>query len=215
MGKKRIKDFSADSDSQQPSKKTDKGKRSLVKTGKEHGRITDMGAVAMAEAEQLKAKEKEIEKASAKSAKKETQAALAKRKKVAKKRSKKYLAAKKQVDRTKVYPVEEAVKVTKKTSISRFDGQMEMHLIVKEKKLKRIVTLPYQIDKQKKLTIASEKKAPLIHLVLGRLKTKDAELVANIQAIIASIGPKNIKKAVIKATMGPGIKVALTSSKKT
>lgn len=206
MGKKRIKDFSADSDGQQSDKKTDKGKRALVKTGKEHGRITDMSAVAMAEVEELKAKEKAIEKIAQESAKKEAKATTAK-KKAAKKRSQRYLAAKKQVDRTKLYSPQEAIIMAKKTSISRFDGKLEAHLVVKEKKLRRTVTLPHPIDKQKKLAIASEKKAPLVHLTLGQLKTKDAELEANLQAIIAAIGPKNIKKAIIKATMGPGIKV--------
>ena len=57
--------------------------------------------------------------------------------------------------------------------------------------------------------IRTEKGAPLIHLVFGSVKQPEKELVANLETIIKAISAKNIQKAVIKATMGPAIKVAI------
>jgi len=197
MGKKRIKIMGAD---KEPKEK--KG-RKLVKTGKEHGRITDMGAMALDEAEKIKEKELELEKlAAAKVAQKKKV-----KKKPARKRGKKYLAAKKQVDRTKFYPLAEAIKLMKETSISRFNGKAEVHLVVSEKGLKKEVKLPHGLEKQAKLAIATEAKAPLIHLVIGQVDAKESDLVENFQAIIRAVGSKNIKKAILTSTMGPGIKV--------
>jgi large subunit ribosomal protein L1 len=59
------------------------------------------------------------------------------------------------------------------------------------------------------IDIKTEKNAPLIHLVFGSVKQPEKELKANLETVVAAIGPKNIRKAVVKATMGPGIKVKL------
>jgi len=182
--------------------------RKIVKTGKEHGRITDMGAMALDEAELIKEKELELEKLATAKAKKVEKG---KAKKPARKRSKRYLAAKKKVDRTKFYPLAEAIKLMKETSISRFNGKVEVHLVTREKGLKKEVKLPHKIDKQTKLKIASEKKAPLIHLIIGKMDAKESDLEKNFQAIIEAVGTKNISKAVLTSTMGPGIKVDLSS----
>lgn len=202
MGKKRIKVFG---DEEEVPQKKKKEERKIVKTGKEHGRITDMGAVALAEAETLKEKEAELEKLVSTKAKEEKKEP----KKPARKRGQRYLKAKKQIDRTKFYPLEEAIKLLKKTSTSRFKAKVELHLNVKEKGLKKTVILPHPLDKQTSLKVATEKKAPLIHLVIAKLEAKEAEIAANFQAIIQAIGKSNIRKAVLAATMGPGIKVKL------
>lgn len=48
---------------------------------------------------------------------------------------------------------------------------------------------------------------PLIHTIIGKLTQPDEELVANFKALVKAIGTTNIQKAVLKASMGPGIKV--------
>lgn len=197
VGKKRIKIVGEETSKE-------KG-RKIVKTGKEHGRITDMGAIALDEAEKIKERGKELEKLAIAKARKEQ-----KRKKPARKRGKRYLSAKKLVDRTKLYPLPEAIKLAKKTSISHFNGKVEIHLVTKEKGLKKTINLPHKVGKQAELKIATEKKAPLIHLVIGKLDTKDSDLAENFQAIIRAVGTNNIKKAVLTSTMGPGVKVDLT-----
>lgn len=203
MGKKRIKIISGEDEEV---KKAVRGKRVIVKTGKEHGRITDMGAMALDEAKLREEKEKELKKLAVKAVKKKKV-----KKRPAQKRGKRYLTARKQIDRTKFYPLVEAIKLVKATSISRFNGKVEIHLVTREKGLKKEVKLPHKIDKLTKLKIASEKKAPLIHLVIGKLDAKESDLNDNFQAIIEAVGTKNIKKAVLTSTMGPGIKVDLSS----
>jgi len=273
MGKKRIKVVGVE-ETPKKTKKEEKG-RKIVKTGKEHGRITDMGAEALAEAERIKEKEKKLaEETKAKAKKVVKRKARTK----AKKRGKKYLEAKKKVDRNKVYPLPEAIKLAQETSISKFNGAIEVHLVVKESGLKGEVKFPYATGKQTKIAIVndvllkkiakgkidfdvllatpavmpkltkyakilgprglmpnpkagtitekpeelakkmagktlfkSEAKAPLIHLVIGKVDFKANDLEANFRALIEAVGINKIKKAVITSTMGPGIKVDLTS----
>jgi large subunit ribosomal protein L1 len=59
------------------------------------------------------------------------------------------------------------------------------------------------------IDIKTEKNAPLIHLVFGSVKQPEKELKANLETVIAAVGGKNIRKATISASMGPGIKVAV------
>jgi len=209
MGKKRIATITPEGKTKKEEKK-----RQLVKSGKQHGRVTDMGQVALEEAEKIKEKEKELEKEAKAKAKKET-AREAKKKKKFKKRGRRYLKAKKQIDQTKAYPVKKAVKLAKQTSISRFNGKIELHLNIKEKGLKRPLLLPHPLDKKNpKITLAAEKKFPLIHQIIGSVSTRETALVENLEVIINAIGRNNIKKAVLAATMGPGIKLDLTEKKK-
>jgi len=60
-----------------------------------------------------------------------------------------------------------------------------------------------------KQTFKTEAKAPVLHAVFGKLSAPTAELEQNFKALVAAIGVKNIKKATIAPTMGPGIKVEL------
>ena len=77
-------------------------------------------------------------------------------KKVERVRGKKYVESKKAFDREKYYPVAEAVKLVKSTSYSKFDGTMELHLIVKKTGTSAQVTLPFQAGRQKKVEIATD-----------------------------------------------------------
>lgn len=272
MGQKRIKTIDA---SKEEKKKAKKG-REVVKTGKEHGRLTDMGAQALAEAEKIKEKEKQLEKAATKKAKKQKKTKPEPQ--PAKKRGKRYLKAKAQVDRTKFYTLSEAIKLLKEISISRFKGAVEVHLNLKEKNLRGTVKFPHPTGKSQKIKVVDEKlisqlekgkidfdillttpammpklvkfakllgpkglmpnpktgtitenpekmakelqgqvqyrtetKAPLVHLVIGKIDAKEADLVANFKALIQTIGPSNIEKTVLTSTMSPGIKIDLAS----
>jgi len=195
-------------------------------------------------------------------------------------RGKRYLVKKKLVKKERLYSAVEAVKLLKKTSLTRFPGMAEAHLVVSKKGMSVKVKFPYHLGKERRVVIAddpqtmakikegkidfdvllatpkmmpklvpfarflgprglmpnpkngtivndpkkaikqikeggvevkTEKKAPLIHTVFGRVDDKEENLVANLQTLIRSVGKNNIRKLVIKATMGPGIKVKLTS----
>ncbi len=64
------------------------------------------------------------------------------------------------------------------------------------------------------LTLKTEKKAPVLHLIIGKLDQPDKELIANLEAIINTLGKNNIQKLVLTATMGPGIKVTVNQEAK-
>ncbi|OGD92999.1 hypothetical protein A2697_05060 [Candidatus Curtissbacteria bacterium RIFCSPHIGHO2_01_FULL_41_44] len=53
--------------------------------------------------------------------------------------------------------------------------------------------------------------APIIHTKLGKLSAKPAQIEENLKALVAAIGQTKIKKAFIKSTMSPGIKVDLAT----
>lgn len=190
-------------------------------------------------------------------------------------RGKKYLEAKAKVKATSLYPLEEAIKLVKETSYSKFDGSVELHLLVKKTGISANVALPNSAGKEKKIEVASdstvkkltegkidfdvllatpdmmpklvpfarilgpkglmpnpkngtlisdvkkakgfsgntktlktEKEAPLIHTVVGKVSQKNSELAENVEAIFKALGgTKQIVKAFIKASMGPSIKI--------
>lgn len=195
--------------------------------------------------------------------------------KAARVRGKKYKAVKKKIDVLKLYPLAEAVKLVKETSISKFDGKVEAHITVLdignigeisfphlETSSKKIVVLNDTIlaeikegkvnfdiliatpttmpkllpfarvlgpkglmpnpksgtltDKPeeavKRLSVAktmikTEKKAPVVHIVVGKVSQTEKELEANVAELIKVIKVPKIKKLALCATMGPCIKV--------
>ncbi|MBN1168996.1 hypothetical protein JXA63_03850 [Candidatus Woesebacteria bacterium] len=189
-------------------------------------------------------------------------------------RGKKYKTSLSKIDREKFYPLDKAVKLVKETSYTKFDGTVEMHVVVKKEGLSAKVTLPHPTGKTKKvevaddntvkklkqgkidfdillatpdmmpklvpfakdlgpkglmpnpksgtlikspsdakkfsadeLTLKTEKKAPVMHTVVGKVSQKDNELEENIAAVIDAITARQIEKAVVTSTMGPGIKL--------
>ncbi len=197
-------------------------------------------------------------------------------------RSHRYQHLRSLVDRTKTYPLSEAIKLVKTTSLSRFDGSVEAHLNVTETGLKAQVSFPHSTGRTTRVAIADDKlieqiaagkidfdillstpqmmsslakyakilgpkglmpspktdtitqnpekkkqeleggktlvrtepKAPLMHLVVGKVSMKESELAANLETLIQALAPKNITKLTLSATMGPGIKVDLSEFKR-
>ena len=201
-----------------------------------------------------------------------------KKKIVEKIRSEKYKSAKAKFDNVKAYPVAEAISLIKDASYSKFDGTMELHLIVKKVGISAQVALPHAAGRVKKIEVAdektleklktgkidfdilvatadmmpklvpfakllgprglmpnpkngtlvtdikkagafsastvtlkTEKEAPLIHTVVGKVSQKDTELKENIQAIFKALGGSDqILKVYLKSTMSPSVKVAIS-----
>jgi len=195
--------------------------------------------------------------------------------KIARKRSKKYLAAKAKIDINKYYPLKEAIKLVKETSLSKFDGKIESHITIfdignvgeinfphLEVTNKKVVILNDTIlaelkegkinfdiliatpstmtnilplakilgpkglmpnpkngtltdkpeESLKKLSVAktilkTEKKAPVIHTIVGKISQKDEEIISNVEELIKVIKANKIKKLALCATMGPCVKV--------
>ncbi len=58
------------------------------------------------------------------------------------------------------------------------------------------------------VTLKTEKEAPLIHTVIGKVSQDDKELSENLEAIFKVLGgDKQIIKVFLKSTMGPSVKV--------
>jgi len=55
----------------------------------------------------------------------------------------------------------------------------------------------------------TEPKAPLIHQMIGKVSNEEKNLVANAEKFIEAVGTKNIRKAYMKSTMSPSIKIGL------
>jgi len=266
MGKKRIAVVGE--------KKKEKKEHKVVKTGKEHGRIADIGTEHLEEAANIEEKTKKIEKKTTKEAQKEGK----KPPKKAKKRSQHYLEAKKKVEVNKLYSLSEAIKLLKSISLSKFKGNVDVHLNVKEVGLKGEIQFPHPTGQKQNIRIADEEllkdlekgkidftllvtdpkmmpklvkfakllgprglmpnpkngtvtenpeefiknaagktqfkteiKFPLIHLTIGKVDSPEKDLEDNFQTLIKAVGKRNIQKAVLSPTMGPGIKVDLSS----
>ena len=75
------------------------------------------------------------------------------------KRGKKYIEALKQVDKTKSYTIEEAIELAKKTSITSFDGSIELALRLNldpkkaDQQLRGAIVLPNGTGKTKKVLV--------------------------------------------------------------
>ncbi len=124
------------------------------------------------------------------------------------KRSKKYLASSKDLDKTKTYPLNEAIELVKKLSYSKFIGTLEAHINTIQTSLRGLVTLPFASGKTEYKT---EAKAPVIHLALGKLNQPTEELAANVKILLQTVGKTRIKKVALSPTMGPSVKLDLAS----
>lgn len=55
----------------------------------------------------------------------------------------------------------------------------------------------------------TESKEPIIHLSVGKLSFGEEKLAENIKTVLLAIQASKIKKAVLKSTMSPGIRIAI------
>lgn len=207
-------------------------------------------------------------------------------------RSKKYQEVTKDLDRTKKYPIDEAVDMVKKLSYTKFNATLEAHINTAQTGIRGLVSLPYasgkkirilafgkgseqsgadifgtdevieEIGKGKvdfdllvttpewmpklakiakvlgpkglmsnpkngtitddlkkavesfqagKTEYKTEAKAPVIHLGLGKLNQPTEQLSANVKTLLQTVGKTRIKKISLSPTMGPSVKVDLSS----
>lgn len=60
-----------------------------------------------------------------------------------------------------------------------------------------------------KTVVKAEAKFPLMHVTVGKINQPEAELLANIKALLDAVKLKNVTKATLASTMSPGIKLQL------
>ena len=109
-------------------------------------------------------------------------------------RGKKYLEAKAKIDRNKLYSLADAVALVKKTSYSKFDGSVELHLEVKKTNLSVKVDFPFSAGKAKKVEFATE--ATLEKLKKGNVDfdvlLATTEMMPKLIPFAKILGPKGL-----------------------
>ncbi len=103
------------------------------------------------------------------------------------KRSKKYLEAAKLIDRTKRYPIEEAVELVKKTSITKFDSTVEVAFKMNldprkaEQNLRGAMVLPHGPGKTQTVVVIARGEKAKEAQAAGADFVGDTELLQKIQ----------------------------------
>lgn len=130
--------------------------------------------------------------------------------KKAKLRSKRYLSLAKQVDRNKAYSPQEAVKLLLSTAKAGFDESVELNLNLKNDQVSGSVKLPHGTGKTKQMEIKfkSQKKAPLLQVVIGKVSLGEKKLLENLESFLAALEEQQLKKITLSSSMGPGIKIS-------
>ena len=104
-----------------------------------------------------------------------------------KKKSKKYTEALSKVEKSKLYPLEEAVKLVKETSTSKFDGTVEiavrLNLDTKknDQQLRGAIVLPHGTGKAKKVLVLAKGDAAKAALDAGADFVGDVDMITKIE----------------------------------
>lgn len=115
-------------------------------------------------------------------------------------RSKKYQEAVKLVDKSKLYPLKDAVELVKKTSITKFDGTVELHInlspasLGEKKEFRTSVSLPHGTGKQVRVAIADDK--ILADIEAGKIDfdilVAHPSLMPKLAKVARILGPKGL-----------------------
>lgn len=162
MGKIRVKTLGNEQAEQQQKKEAKKRKEEkLTKVPNLKGgqRLTSVGPT---EEELTKmetpAETKEVKKTEEKKEEKQKQKKSSYKEKIAKKqtRSQKYLSARKQIDQTKFYPIQDALELLPKVAIASFDETVELHINTIDRSVSGNITLPHGNGKKTRVAIATD-----------------------------------------------------------
>jgi len=115
-------------------------------------------------------------------------------------RSKRYREAAKLVDRTKLYPVSDAIGLVKKTSLTKFDGTVELHVNLNpltlgdKKDMRGTVSLPHGTGKQVRVAIADD--TILADIEAGKISfdilVAHPSMMAKLAKVARILGPKGL-----------------------
>lgn len=143
----------------------------------------------------------------------EASAGEAKRKKQKKtrERSKRYKNVAGLVDRTKLYPLAEAIVLVKKTSLTRFDGTVELHInlnpasIGEKGDFRGSVTLPHGTGREVRVAIADD--ALVAAIELGKIDfdvlVAHPSMMSKLAKVAKTLGPKGLMPNPKNGTVSP------------
>ncbi len=140
-----------------------------------------------------------------------TTAGKGKKKVKAKIRSKKYQEVMGMVDKTKLYPLKEAISLVKKTSITKFDGTIELHVnlnplsLGEKKDYRTSVSLPHGTGKEVRVAIADDK--ILAEIEAGKINfdvlVAHPQMMAKLAKVARVLGPRGLMPNPKTGTVSP------------
>lgn len=109
-------------------------------------------------------------------------------------RSRRYRQLKTKIDRQKLYPLTQAVKLLCQISNSKIDETVEIHLITREGKLSGLISLPHGTGKKQTIAIADDKL--LMQIEKGKINfdvlIATPQMMAKIAKVAKILGPKGL-----------------------
>lgn len=140
----------------------------------------------------------------------------------AKVRSKRYQEAAKMIDRTKLYPITDAVSLVKQTSLTKFDGTVELHVNLNplslgdKKDFRTGVSLPHGTGKEVKVAIADD--TIIDEITAGKINfdilVAHPQMMPKLAKVARILGPKGLMPNPKTGTVGPDPeRLALSLSK--
>jgi large subunit ribosomal protein L1 len=124
----------------------------------------------------------------------------AKKQKKARVRSKRYVEAASLVDKTKTYPLADAISLVKKTSLTKFDGSVELHInlnpasLGEKKDMRGSVSLPHGTGKQVRVLVADD--AIITDVVEGKINfdilVASPAMMPKLAKVARILGPKGL-----------------------
>lgn len=115
-------------------------------------------------------------------------------------RSKKYIEKASLVEKTKLYPLSDAISLVKQTSLTTFDGAVELHITLNtqalgdKKDLRGNVTLPHGTGKQVRVAIADE--AIIAEIAEGKFNfdilVAHPSMMPKLAKVARVLGPKGL-----------------------
>lgn len=157
MGKIRISTLGSEDEKAKKDKakvrREEKKKRLTHLSGMKGGeKLVDMGAITESTENELQ----KTQKISAFSDQDSTPSVIKKLSKPPKSRGKAYKEAQKLIDHQKLYPLNEAIGLVKKTTLAKFDASVDLHLNLTEKGVRGQVILPHGTGKIVKVAVADD-----------------------------------------------------------
>ncbi len=118
---------------------------------------------------------------------------------------KKATASSEMVDKNKSYSLKDALELVKKTSYSKFDGSVELHLNVTEKGIRGTVALPHGTGKQVRVVVATDELISSISSGGGinfDILVADPSMMPKLAKVAKILGPKGLMPNPKTGTIG-------------
>ncbi len=142
----------------------------------------------------------------------ESKKKAAKKKKIkVKVRSKRYQEVMSMVDKTKLYPLADAISLVKKTSLTKFDGTVELHInlnplsLGEKKDFRTSVSLPHGTGKEVRVAIADDK--VLAEVEAGKINfdilVAHPQMMSKLAKVARVLGPRGLMPNPKTGTVSP------------